>query len=643
MEKYCKSCGRVFKDSNFKLCPYCGNQLSTREGRQPIPLELRHKVFKRDGYRCVECGASKDETSLEIDHIIPVSKGGTNDIDNLQTLCKECNRAKRARTWVGGKTDYETTKKELNSLKKKLEETEIKLKKAITEEDKIELKFKITKLKETIEVVQKRYDELKIEHEKWLQEQKKLKERELLYKRLYVELDEDTINIIIKYILPELSNKSNITKKEIVNELINRFDSYDNISSKILEKKEELKERKLLYKRLYEELDDDAVFIIKKYLFTDLSDVNNLTKEEIINNLITEFETYDNISKEIEKIKPKLLLYKRLCGELDDNSIDIVKNYLLVYYKDNITKEEIVTSLINEFESYDKISFYSSKASELSKCSKRGEYRLILDFAYYIYKRYGKDMLNINCEAEEISFPLDGDLKIVTFKEIFKYVGAKVDPPPVCTSILDFIVLKDKWNDKLKEFSKDISSLTCDEFMKFFTKSYDIMRDESHPKNNYPYGDGFVTKDTLVRRYGDDEVIIGFSILDYDDYDEFYLEIRPNELYYKCFSDFNWEKMRKEKRERDEEIRKWEEEEERRKKKEKETREKKRLRKEEERKRKEELDKRLKEIHRTRKCPNCGKEILNCALRCKYCKYSFKKYSNSNNKEKSFIERIFGL
>lgn len=36
-----------------------------------------------------------------------------------------------------------------------------------------------------------------------------------------------------------------------------------------------------------------------------------------------------------------------------------------------------------------------------------------------------------------------------------------------------------------------------------------------------------------------------------------------------------------------------------------------------------------------KRCPNCGKEILKNALRCKYCKYSFKKYSNSNNKEKS--------
>ena len=60
------------------------------------------KSLKRDKYRCRECGATNKETTLEIDHIVPVSKGGTNNINNLQTLCKECNRVKNNRTWVVG-------------------------------------------------------------------------------------------------------------------------------------------------------------------------------------------------------------------------------------------------------------------------------------------------------------------------------------------------------------------------------------------------------------------------------------------------------------------------------------------------------------------------------------------------------------
>lgn len=105
MEKYCKSCGRVFKDSDFKICPYCGQQLYTRVGRQPIPRKLRHQVFQRDGYRCRECGATNKQTRLHVDHIKPVAKGGTNDLSNLQTLCEDCNQAKYTDEWIGGTYD----------------------------------------------------------------------------------------------------------------------------------------------------------------------------------------------------------------------------------------------------------------------------------------------------------------------------------------------------------------------------------------------------------------------------------------------------------------------------------------------------------------------------------------------------------
>ena len=102
MEKYCSSCGRVFKDSDFRICPYCGNKLSSRIGRQPISRQLRHQVFQRDGYRCRECGATNKQTRLHVDHIKPVAKGGTNDLSNLQTLCEDCNRSKYTDEWVGG-------------------------------------------------------------------------------------------------------------------------------------------------------------------------------------------------------------------------------------------------------------------------------------------------------------------------------------------------------------------------------------------------------------------------------------------------------------------------------------------------------------------------------------------------------------
>jgi HNH endonuclease len=52
-------------------------------------------VLARDNWTCCSCGRTPaDGVSLEVDHILPRSKGGTDDIDNLQTLCKKCNIGK---------------------------------------------------------------------------------------------------------------------------------------------------------------------------------------------------------------------------------------------------------------------------------------------------------------------------------------------------------------------------------------------------------------------------------------------------------------------------------------------------------------------------------------------------------------------
>lgn len=59
---------------------------------QVVTDKLRFEVFKRDQFTCQYCNGRGGE--LEVDHIIPVSKGGTNNIDNLVTACKACNRGK---------------------------------------------------------------------------------------------------------------------------------------------------------------------------------------------------------------------------------------------------------------------------------------------------------------------------------------------------------------------------------------------------------------------------------------------------------------------------------------------------------------------------------------------------------------------
>ncbi len=70
---------------------------STTWSRVPIPSLLRRHVLARDGYTCQYCGRYGQAVRLEIDHIVPVSKGGTNDVKNLVTACFDCNRAKGTR------------------------------------------------------------------------------------------------------------------------------------------------------------------------------------------------------------------------------------------------------------------------------------------------------------------------------------------------------------------------------------------------------------------------------------------------------------------------------------------------------------------------------------------------------------------
>lgn len=62
--------------------------------RKAISKKLRFEVLKRDNFTCQYCGAKAPDVILEVDHITPVSKGGTNSILNLITACKDCNRGK---------------------------------------------------------------------------------------------------------------------------------------------------------------------------------------------------------------------------------------------------------------------------------------------------------------------------------------------------------------------------------------------------------------------------------------------------------------------------------------------------------------------------------------------------------------------
>lgn len=93
-------------DDRLVVCGWRGGRVTPRhrnEARrhwESISRRIRPVILERDGFTCQWCGQDDD---LEIDHIIPLARGGTNDPHNLQVLCRPCNRRKGAKLWRGSR------------------------------------------------------------------------------------------------------------------------------------------------------------------------------------------------------------------------------------------------------------------------------------------------------------------------------------------------------------------------------------------------------------------------------------------------------------------------------------------------------------------------------------------------------------
>ena len=62
--------------------------------RVRFDYEKRKKILEKTRCRCGRCGKDLDTTTMTVDHVIPLSKGGTNETSNLVALCDKCNQAK---------------------------------------------------------------------------------------------------------------------------------------------------------------------------------------------------------------------------------------------------------------------------------------------------------------------------------------------------------------------------------------------------------------------------------------------------------------------------------------------------------------------------------------------------------------------
>jgi hypothetical protein len=71
--------------------------LAEKKRRVSITAKTRFEVFKRDSFTCQYCGRMAPDVILEVDHINPVANGGDNEILNLVTSCRDCNRGKGKR------------------------------------------------------------------------------------------------------------------------------------------------------------------------------------------------------------------------------------------------------------------------------------------------------------------------------------------------------------------------------------------------------------------------------------------------------------------------------------------------------------------------------------------------------------------
>lgn len=69
--------------------------------RKPISKEIRQLVYNKCNGHCAYCGCELEYKDMQVDHVLAVGRGGSNDIDNLLPACRQCNYDKHKKTIEG--------------------------------------------------------------------------------------------------------------------------------------------------------------------------------------------------------------------------------------------------------------------------------------------------------------------------------------------------------------------------------------------------------------------------------------------------------------------------------------------------------------------------------------------------------------
>jgi hypothetical protein len=98
--------GLQIPEDDYYLLPWSAGQAPKSADRRGVDLKCRFEVLKRDDFTCQYCGRRAPAVAIEVDHVVPRSMGGTDDLTNLVAACFECNSGKSNRPLrVPGVTD----------------------------------------------------------------------------------------------------------------------------------------------------------------------------------------------------------------------------------------------------------------------------------------------------------------------------------------------------------------------------------------------------------------------------------------------------------------------------------------------------------------------------------------------------------